>query len=145
MGRRLQTAKQRPLLIGVFAAAGLLWAVMASSTRPFTGGADVVTAIPPIVAVAVLAVRMRTAGGPTSTTPLPHPFDPVPKRLGRWSLAWLAMAVAVGSWELFCYLSAPRLEHPTLSTLIDMLDSSRSGKVTGFALWLVLGWFLVLG
>ncbi len=54
------------------------------------------------------------------------------------------MTAAVGSWELFCYLSAPRSEHPTLSTLIDLLDSSRAGKIIAFALWLVLGWYLVL-
>ena len=144
MGRRPQPARRRLLLIGAFAAAGLLWAAVASSTRPFTGGAELVTAVPPIVAVTVLAVRMRTAGGPPSASLPRHRSETGPKPLGRWSLVWLAMTAAVGSWELFCYLSAPRSEHPTLSTLIDLLDSSRAGKTAAFALWLVLGWYLVL-
>ena len=143
LGQRPQPLRRRTLLIGALAAAGLLWAVLASSTRPFTRGAEAVTAIPPMVAVTVLAVRMLTAGGPTSTTLLRRRSEPGPMPLNRWAAVWVAMAAAIGSWELSCYLTAPRQEHPTLSTLIDMLDSSRAGKISAFALWLVLGWYLV--
>jgi hypothetical protein len=139
-----QPARRKTLLIGAGAVAGLLWAATASSTRPFTGGADLVTAVPPIVAVTLVAMRMRAAaGGPTSASLPHHRSESGPRPLGRWSLVWLALTAAVGGWELFCYLSAPRNEHPTLSTLIDMLDSSRAGKISGFALWLALGWYLV--
>jgi hypothetical protein len=144
MGQRHQLARRRPLLIGALAASGLLCAAMASSTHPFTVGADAATAFPAIVALTVLAVRIRTAGEPTSATVPPHRSEADPKPLGRWSLVWLGVTAAVGSWELFCYLGAPRSEHPTLSTLIDLLDSSRAGKMTAFALWLLLGWYLVL-
>jgi hypothetical protein len=30
-----------------------------------------------------------------------------------------------------------------LSSLIDMLDSTRAGKTVGIGAWLLLGWFLV--
>ncbi len=51
--------------------------------------------------------------------------------------------LAATGWELYCYLNLPRAAHPTLSSLLDMLDATRTGKIVAFASWLVLGWFLV--
>ena len=45
--------------------------------------------------------------------------------------------------ELYCLFNLPRVEHPTLSALIDMLDSTRVGKVVAVVLWLLIGWALV--
>ena len=44
---------------------------------------------------------------------------------------------------VYCYAQLPRTQHPTLSALIDMLDSSRLGKIVAVAVWLGLGFFLV--
>jgi hypothetical protein len=122
-------------------AAAVAYAVAASYTRPFTAGADTVTAIPSAVAAIAVAARMRTAQVSDST---PSERDPEPPTGStRWSRLWAAAVVVTLSWELYCYSSTPRSEHPTLSTLIDLLDSTRIGKITAFTLWLALGWYLV--
>lgn len=58
-------------------------------------------------------------------------------------VVWMVPVLAVVGWELYCLASLPRAAHPTLSALIDILDSTRVGKTIAFALWLVGGWFLV--
>jgi hypothetical protein len=121
--------------------AGVAYAVAASYTRPFTLAADALTAIPLAVAVVVMAARMRGAG-PSDVIPSGRDREPSTGST-RWSRLWAIAAAVAVSWELYCFLSAPRSEHPTLSTLIDLLDSTRIGKITGFALWLALGWYLV--
>ncbi len=50
---------------------------------------------------------------------------------------------AVTAWELYCLFTLPRRVHPTLSSLLDMLDARPAGKVVAFAVWLVLGWLVV--
>jgi hypothetical protein len=54
------------------------------------------------------------------------------------------LAVVVAGWELYTYASAPRVAHPTLSTLIDLATSTQTGKAVSFAAWLLLGWYLVM-
>jgi len=119
--------------------AGLVDAVVASFTRPFTLGADGVTAVP-LAAAVVVTLRQYVKGG---RTPSPPPAIGEAARLSRWWLGWMGALAAVTAWELYCLASAPRAEHPTLSVLIDMLDSTRVGKMVAFTSWLALGWFLV--
>jgi hypothetical protein len=121
--------------------AAVAYAVATSYTRPFTAGADTVTAIPMAVAAIAVAARLRTTRV-SDITPSDRDAEP-PTGSTRWSRLWAAAAVVALSWELYCYSSTPRSEHPTLSTLIDLLDSTRIGKITAFALWLALGWYLV--
>src|ERR1700684_1590407 len=81
--------------------AGVVYAVVASFTKPFTLGADVVTAVPIGLAVVVFGVRMRWPrrfrGIPTG-----NPTQPVAP-IDRWSWLWLGMAGLVLGWELFVY------------------------------------------
>ncbi len=135
-GRALAHRHRWPAAVGL--AVALTVAVLASLTRPFTGGADAVTALPLAVAAGAAVVRMRS----------PRP-DPMVPGLGRavtahrrW-LVWAAAAAVIAGWELYCYTAAPRSEHPTLSSLLDTLDSTHAGKAIAFALWLALGWYLV--
>ena len=117
-------------------------ALVASFTRPFTVGADVVTAVPlAIVFVVTLVTIVPRGERDGGVDPAPSPaIGPAPSR--RW-LWWLAPLFAVTGWELYCYVSLPRVDHPTLSSLIDMLDGTAVGKCVAFASWLALGWFLV--
>jgi len=124
---------------------GVAYAVLASATRPFTGAADVVTAGPLVVAVAVTVWTIVVGGGARGR---PHAAQPVadetgPIRWNRWWCVWLAPLAAATAWELYCFVTLPRVRHPTLSTLIDMLDSTRIGKTVAFTLWLAMGWLLV--
>lgn len=74
---------------------------------------------------------------------MPAAFDgPETAVPGRWWTVWLVLLAAIVAWELFCYSSLPRRQHPTVSSLIDMLDAHPVGKTVAFALWLALGWFL---
>lgn len=60
----------------------------------------------------------------------------------RWAPWGVALAATVG-WELYCYISAPRSAHPTLSVILDSVDATHVGHGLAFVAWLALGWFLV--
>jgi hypothetical protein len=122
-------------------AAVAAYAVGVSFTRPFTVAADVVTAIPLALALFV-TIRFFSVGA-RGGRELTRTAEVEPIGRGRWWTAWMVPIAAVAAWELFCFANLPRAEHPTLSSLIDMLDSTRPGKGAAFALWLALGWFLV--
>jgi hypothetical protein len=130
----------RRLGAGVLLAGGA-YAVLASFTTPFTLGADLVTALPIGFAAVVFGLRMRW---PRRSPGIPagSPAQPATST-GRWSLVWLGAAGLVLGWELFVYSQTPRHLHPTLSTLIDTVDDGHAGKSLMFALWLVLGWYLL--
>ena len=120
---------------------GLGYSVLASFTHPFTLGADLVTTAA-IVTAAVATTRQirnrrRAPGGRAAGK------GEARARWTPWALAWAALAAAATAWELFCYVSEPRTRYPTLSVLIDSLDSTRLGKTVAFAAWLALGFFLV--
>jgi len=119
--------------------AGLGYGVLASFTTPFTVDADVVTALPLVVAVMVAWWWRRRPG--RSDSVVQGEIDG--SALWRWSFVWAVPLLATTAWELYCYTQLPRNEHPTLSALIDMLDSTRAGKIVAVALWLGLGFFLV--
>jgi hypothetical protein len=122
----------------------LALAVLASFTRPFTLGADVVTAVA-LAAVAGWGV-LREEQGRRASRASKEPArgeGPVGAPWGRRWLVWVGVGAAVGGFELFCYLSAPRAQHPTLSALVDILDATRPGKIVAFAAWLALGGYLV--
>jgi hypothetical protein len=125
----------------VGATAGLAYAVGASFTHPFTRAADVVTAVPLVVAVAVIGWSVLRHRRSAQDDPVPPAASGT--RWGRWSFAWLTLVLVIAAWELYCFVNLPRARHPTLSVLIDTLDSSRIGKVVAFVAWLGLGWFLV--
>jgi hypothetical protein len=136
---------ERPLRIdlghwwrGAVWAAGLAFAVGASFTRPFTLAADVVTAVALVISVGVTARTIRHDRRPGSAAAAAADRP----RWTRWGAVWLALLGAVVAWEVYCYAHLPRQQHPTLSALIDTLDSTRLGKTVAFAAWLGLGWFL---
>jgi hypothetical protein len=49
--------------------------------------------------------------------------------------AWVALAVAVGLWQLAAYLQHPREDHPTLSSLTNALLEAHPARAAAFALW----------
>ncbi len=122
---------------------GAAYAVLGASTRPFTVGADVVTAVPLALAVLVAVGRGRHRALPVG---VPHRApDTFSWRWAPYGLLWGVGALAVVSWELYCYFNTPRARYPTLSVLVNMLNATPVGKTAAFAAWLALGCFLVLG
>ncbi len=130
--------------IEAVAALGLGYAILASLTHPFTWGADVVTSVPLVVAALVIVWSSATTKG---VDPVHREStgarDPAIGGSRRW-VVWLGPILALTGWELYCFFSLPRAAHPTFSSLLDIVDASRVGKTVVFALWLVLGWFLVV-
>jgi len=143
MTRLSQFVAERQWIVVAITAVGLAYAALASTTRPFTDGAYVVTAVPLVAGVVVMALRTRTTRR-SALVMRSNRESNRDTRSNRWSLAWITMVIVIACWELYCYVGAPRSEHPTLSTLIDLLDSTRVGKALAFALWLALGCYLVL-
>ncbi len=135
--RRLQPGMWGRRWVVVAVVAGIAYAVGASFTHPFTHASEGVTALALVGAAVGLAWRMRANGGRVGT---PATW---PSRWGHRWVAWAALAAAAGAWELSCYLSAPRVAHPTFSVLLDDLDATRPGKAVAFTVWLAVGWFLV--
>jgi hypothetical protein len=157
--------------LGVVLLAGAVLAIVASFTRPFTLPADVVTALPcGAGAVAVLAryrgrlpaarYRGRLPAGSSGngrSGPVLSGSDPTAPMLSgqglsgtdrtpvwRWAIPVVVVLVVI-AWELTALRGSPRIAHPTLSSLIDIVDGWRPGKGAAFALWLVLGGWLILG
>jgi len=120
---------------------GLGYSVLASFTHPFTLNADLVTAA--AVVAGALATTWQIRRRSTAARVRPDGGDGTRARWTPLSLVWVALAAAVTGWELFCFLSQPRTRYPTLSALLDSLDSTRVGKAVAFGAWLALGFLLV--
>ncbi len=129
--------------MATIAAVGLAYTVVASLTRPFTGAADIVTAVPLAFAVVVRVWSARRPAPSLLDAPAGAGPAAVPPR-GRGWLFWMAILLATAGWELYCYAQLPRASHPTLSSLLDIVDSTHVGKAVAFGAWLVLGWALVV-
>jgi hypothetical protein len=132
---------ERPKALSV-ALLGLAYAVLASFTHPFTWAANAVTAVPLVVAAAVALWWARHHGSRGAGEKAGGADRPRSRRGAPWAL-WSAPILAVIGWELYCFANLPRSMHPTVSSLLDILDSTRGGKIVAFAAWLALGWFLV--
>ncbi len=138
---RLQRLVWTPPWVTASVTAGLAYAVLASFTRPFTWAANVVIAIALVVAAVVTIGVVSDPGRsamkrPADEADRQHPMN------RRWT-PWMAPILAITGWELYCFVSLPRVAHPTLSSLIDLLDATRPGKIVAVCSWLALGWFLV--
>jgi hypothetical protein len=118
--------------------------VLSAFSRPFTWPADALTALGLAGVAAIVGVQLlgnppallarRAAPGDEAVAS--HPG------VSRWATWAVAIALVV-AWELFCYLSAPRALHPTLSSLLDTVTGSHAGRGVAFATWLLLGTYLV--
>jgi hypothetical protein len=118
---------------------GAATSAVASITRPFTDGADVVVSL--VLVSAVLAMwRQRSAA--LNNIPMLSRCDATSAPFSRLMPWVIAVVVALG-WELFCLFSLPRSSHPTISSMLDAADGSHLGRALAFASWLVLGWYVV--
>lgn len=106
-----------------------------SDLRPFTVPIDVAVAIPALI-VAVLAWGPRASRGSMAAD----------RETVKWRDAapWAVVFGLLAAFEVAEYFSSPRRDHPTLSSIADSLMSTHLGRAAAFALWLLLGWALLL-
>lgn len=104
----------------------LILAWWATSLRPFTGPALVVTLA---AGLAAFAVGRWMQGGKTP------PWE------GPWSglALWAVLVAALAAWELGAFLQLPRAEHPTLSFLANAIFDSHPVRAAAFLVWLAAG------
>jgi hypothetical protein len=135
--------------IVVGAAAGVIYAWVATTLRPFTWPQRVMTGAAAIAIVGLGAYR----AGPRLTLSgwwvdwrrlLRREADPAKRdelRL-RWRLGsavWGSLIVAVAVSEVVTLFSSPRSTHPTLSAVIVPALGSHPSRFVAYVLWLALG------
>jgi hypothetical protein len=112
---------------------GYCW--FAADLRPFTIPIGVAVAVAAVIMAALAWGRPAYRGSKTAGT-----------RALRWADAapWLVIFGLLTVFEVAAYLSSPRRDHPTLSSMADALMNTHPGRAAVFALWLLLGWALLL-
>ncbi len=115
----------------------IFYALWLAATVPFSGPANILTALA-IVVVVVLAI-IRWPARPTRALIAdeerpPHPY-----------LGWLVLFVVIVGWELVMYLvRGSRSAHPTLSSMADAFDRYNYAlKAVACIAWLWLGTAIV--
>ena len=114
----------------------------AAGTTPFTVAADVATAIPlgVLVALALAQWRAPRRGG-APARPLRRLDPPGTATGAAWPLPSVLLAAL--AFELYNFFSAPRSAHPTVSSLYDSAAGTHAWKALFFLAWLALGWDLL--
>ncbi len=131
-------------MLAVGGVVGAVLATLASFTRPFTAPAETVVLLgfAGIAAMGFLDRRTGSSGTAATGTESSTGRRPTDGWGVRWGL-WVGAIVAAVGWELFCLFSSPRQDHPTVSSMLDVVDAHRPWLGLVFAVWLLLGWRLV--
>ncbi len=116
------------LSVVVVVAAAFVYAWFASAFRPFTLPEEIMVTIP-LVLGAVALVRSHPAAIEDG--------DEVSRR-GVW--VWRALLAAFLVWELISFVSSPRSDHPTISSIGDWIMSTHPGRFGAFVAWLAAGY-----
>jgi len=112
---------------GALLGATAAYAWWATGLRPFTAPALAAVLLGGLAVMAFGARRLRM-----------RPVVPAPRHPGRWAI----LGAAVGVWELASFLQHPRSEHPTLSSLANLLFESHPVRAVALLAWLAGAAFL---
>jgi len=126
----------RLLIAAAAVTAGLCYAAIVGSFSRFSW--------PATAAVVSLGTLVILVGWQEPRRPRPD-YGPLP---ARGVMAWGAVLVAGGVWELWSLLQQPALDttsyaHPTVSALTDPVLATQPGRALVLGCWLLLGWYLV--
>lgn len=146
--RELAVAGRRVLIgAALIAVAGYCW--WATSLPKFHWPVEVATGIPCIGAVLYAGShadgRVPLLGRRRLHQPeLSERIGPVTERV-RWPglVLWPALLAVSVSWELFNFLHPDRTAHPTFSAIEVALTADHAPRAIAFALWLLLGVFVL--
>jgi hypothetical protein len=135
--RRVRVALTAAGLVAVGADAGV-----AAASRPFTLAANLTTALGLAGIVAAGLVRLSLP----REVPAPASLQAPPTDAGALDrssiVAWIALALAVATFELVNFVSNPRSAHPTLSSLLNAITGHEVLRGLLFVLWLGAGWWI---
>jgi hypothetical protein len=140
----------RPAILARWASPGYLAALVAAvayswwaaTTTPFSVGADVATAIPLGVLLALAVIQWRAnRRGVAPARPLRRLDRPERATGAAWPLPGVLLAAL--AFELYNLFAAPRSTHPTVSSLYDAAAGTHAWKAVFFLAWLALGWDLL--
>jgi len=118
-------------------AVALAYAWVAAGLRPFTLPMDTAVAVPVIV---VLGISWRRPG-PAGGTRAGAEASPLPR---RGLAVWIGLVGLLATWQLIAFMSSPRHDHPTLSSIAGAVMGTHPGRAAMFAVWLEIGWVLFL-
>ena len=126
----------RLLIAAAAVTAGLCYTAIVGSFSRFSW--------PATAAVVGLGTLVILVGWQEPRQPRPD-YGPLPV---RGVMAWGAVLVAGGLWELWSLLQQPALDttsyaHPTVSALTDPVLATQPGRALVLGGWLLLGWYLV--
>jgi hypothetical protein len=127
-----KAGEQRPIMALTFA---IVYAVVIGGFDRYSWPATFAVVVPGVVGLLVAFQRAQSPG-------------PESAPIGRvGAIAWAAVFVSLGLWELANLLLQPDLvtgsyAHPTLSTLLDPVLAVHSGRSALLLAWLGLGWYL---
>ncbi len=133
-GGLIHFARSVPTPIGIALAAA--YAAIVGGFARFSWPITVAVFVPGVLGV-IVVWRDRA----------PRPDRPHVDLVG--ALAWAAVFVALGLWELTQLLMQPGLTtdsyaHPTISVLLDpLLNPHRVDRSIGIFIWLAFGWYLI--
>lgn len=115
----------------------VLYAAVASLTRPLTGAAAVAVAVPAVAGLALAGIAHPSAhhGG----------IDPA---LRRTAVVWAALVALGTAWELAAWLQQPAYnvgsyEHPTVSLLLDPVTQAGIPRFAAWCCWVYVGYRMV--
>lgn len=129
--------------IAVILVVGVLYAWVASPSRPFTVASNLAVFVPAaLLALCVVAQSRSARLLPALVRRRPDPQDGG-LALVRRAWPWFAVGFAIVVVELVELPERPRAVHPTVSSLIDPTLVHQPARFVYFVAWLAFGVFLV--
>ncbi|MCL4449373.1 MAG: hypothetical protein M1483_04980 [Actinobacteria bacterium] len=127
----------------VYAGAAVLWSGWASGLHTFTIGAAIATGIPGVVIIGYALFQRIFAHSRQASLASPPPKRELGYMYKPSIVVWSLLLSATVTWELIELFSGPRINHPTVSSLIvGAFDASRFIRWAAFFTWVIFGWWL---
>jgi hypothetical protein len=122
---RVRRAHASTWFVTAAAVLAVAYSWIAGGFRPFTQPMNIAVAVPVLAVVVLVGLRPRASVSSGGT--------------GRGAVIWVVLFATLAAWELTAYLSSPRHDHPTLSSIADTIMSTHAGRAAMFLAWLALG------
>jgi hypothetical protein len=117
------------LVVGAVAIAALAaYAWWAVALPPFSGEAAAAVVLAGAVAMVVGARQRPRRRASEAAAPT------MPPGIGRW----VVLGAVAAAWQLAAYVQEPRADHPTMSSLTNIVLDSRATRTVAVVLWIVV-------